>query len=72
MSPNQEKPVVHFSGAPYFENWGTKEVPITVAHVYALDHPRLGRQHVRTSQVLHKFEDGSFETMNTLYKPEAV
>lgn len=72
MTPTNEKKVVHFSGQPYFETWELESGPVEVAHVYSLDHPRLGRQHVRTSRVLHKFDDGSFETLNTIYKPEAA
>jgi len=72
MSAAQEKPVVHFSGQANFVKWNPPVTDIEVAHVYALDHPRLGRQHVRTSEVLHKFDDGSFETRNTIYKPEAA
>lgn len=40
-----------------------------VAHVQTLDHPVLGSGRVRTSEVLKKFEDGSFETRNTMYVP---
>ncbi len=72
MNANQEKPTVHFSGAPFFETWELESGPVEIAHVYGLDHPRLGRQHIRTSRVLQKFDDGSFETVNTIYKPEAA
>lgn len=72
MSTSTEKPVVHFSGRPNFETWQLTDREVEVAYVYALDHPRLGRQPVRTSEVLHKFDDGSFETLNTIYKPEAA
>lgn len=72
MSPNTQKPVVHFSGEPHFETWQLESGLVEVAHVYSLDHPRLGRQHVRTSRVVQKFDDGSFETLNTIYKPEAA
>jgi hypothetical protein len=41
----------------------------TVARVSALDHPVWGKDTVRTSVVLQKFSDGSFETMNTVYRP---
>lgn len=72
MNANHEKPTVHFAGEPFFETWDLESGPIEVAHVYGLNHPRLGRQHIRTSRVLQKFDDGSFETLNTLYKPEAA
>lgn len=72
MTPVDEKKVVHFSGPPNFETWQLTDRKVEIAYVYALDHPRLGRQAVRTSEVLHKFDDGSFETLNTIYKPEAA
>ena len=40
-----------------------------VAHVNTTNHYVWGADKVRTSSVLQKFEDGSFEIMNTLYKP---
>lgn len=67
-----EKPVVHFSGAATFWGWELADGTAEVASVYALDHPRLGQQVVRTSEVIKKFDDGSFETLNTIYKPEAA
>ncbi len=67
-----EKPTVHFKGEPYFRPWNPPAEKPEVAEVFALDHPRLGQRWVRTSDVLHKFDDGSFETLNTIYKPEAV
>lgn len=61
------KPEVQFLGQAAFD---TALFPgHEVAHVMAADHPILGRGVVRTSKVINKFEDGSFETMNTLYKP---
>ena len=39
------------------------------AKVYAMDHPRLGMGLIRTSIIVQKFDDGSFETLNTIYKP---
>lgn len=72
MNTAQEKPVVHFSGRAIFETWALESGPVEIAHVYGLDHPRLGQRHIRTSTVLQKFEDGSFETLNTMYKPEAA
>lgn len=71
MSPI-EKPVVRFAGTPAFYGWELSDRTAEVAWVHALDHPRLGRQNVRTSEVIHKFDDGSFETLNTIYKPEAA
>ena len=39
------------------------------AYVRALNHPRLGNCDAHTSIVLKTFDDGSFETLNTIYKP---
>lgn len=67
------KPIVHFRGeasfhvAPYPDPETGKEW--TYARVFSLDHPILGRDIVRTSEVLKIHEDGSFETRNTLYTP---
>ncbi len=36
--------------------------------VYAINHPRLGRQNVRTSVVIKRYKNGNFETLNTKYK----
>jgi hypothetical protein len=65
------KPVVHFQGnvdfyqVPLIDTGETCEV----AYLFALDHPRLGCRPVRTSRVLKMNDDGSFETLNTIYKP---
>lgn len=68
------KPIVHFQG-----NVDFYEVPLIdtdetceVAFLAALDHPTLGQRLVRTSRVLKKNDDGSFETLNTIYKPTPV
>jgi hypothetical protein len=57
------KPVVHFNGEPEFFEIGQNEV----ARVHALDHPFWGKDILRTSSIVKKFEDGSFETRNTMY-----
>lgn len=62
------KPTVLFTtdtvyGEPYVEVGGR-------AYVRALNHPRLGMCDAHTSLVLAVFEDGSFETLNTIYKPK--
>ena len=65
------KKVVHFLGEASFQPYETHEGETgEVGHVYALDHPRLGKTWVRTSAVVQKFDDGSFETLNTMYKPQ--
>ena len=57
------KPIVFYSGAPSFHATEHGEY----AKVFALNHPRLGQQVVRTSIVLSK-QDNGFETLNTLYR----
>lgn len=59
------KPVVHYINDAVFGFEGGYEV----AEVFALDHPKLGCQRVYTSVVIKKEEDGTFETLNTSYKP---
>lgn len=65
----KKKPTVHFAGDADFINYGSFEEPIPVARVYAIDHPILGENFLRTSKVIKKNDDGSFETLNTLYVP---
>lgn len=65
---NTTKPVVTFIGEAVFDS-KMYEGHI-VAHVRTLDHPTWGNDMVRTSSVLKKFDDGSFETLNTIYKPQ--
>ena len=82
-STNKVKPVVHFFGDPVFytvklapmhegvyDKYADEEGCVEYAHVYGLDHPVLGADDIRTSIVLKKYDDGSFETMNTLYRPK--
>jgi hypothetical protein len=65
------KPVVHFRGnARFFSGTTDNGDEFEFARVYALDHPRLGKTDVRTSVIVQKFDDGSFETLNTIYKPK--
>jgi hypothetical protein len=59
------KPIVYFKGEPKFDT--TMFLGHEVAHVYAVDHPKLGTGEVRTSSIIEHFDDG-FETMNTIYK----
>jgi len=75
----KEKTVVYFQGEAVFVKKSAEYVPEDLkqfiaedgtyecAHVLALNHPRLGYEDVRTSIVVNKFEDGSFETLNTQY-----
>lgn len=42
---------------------------VEYARVRGLDHPILGEDDIRTSIVVKKHDDGSFETLNTLYVP---
>jgi hypothetical protein len=63
----KKKPSVFFHGFPV---WDTTSYPEhEVAHVYADKHYVWGKGLVRTSSVLEKFPDGSFETLNTIYIP---
>ena len=65
------KPVVYFTGVPHFWMWDSKNEVAGLDRV--INHPNLGTiDDVRTSTVLNKFGDGSFETRNTLYKPFVV
>lgn len=59
------KPVVFYTGPLNIGEGGGFEF----ANVFAINHPCLGTEHVRTSAILQKFEDGSFETRNTFYVP---
>lgn len=61
------KPIVYFTGNAVFDT--DMFEGHEVAHVRPVNHPAWGSQRVRTSSVVNKFDDGSFETMNTMYKP---
>jgi hypothetical protein len=75
----KDKPIVTFVGeAQFFNRFITDEQKelykqdsneVTQAVVYGLDHPILGTDKITTSIVIYKFDDGSFETLNTIYKP---
>ena len=68
MTTKIEKPVVHFIGEPHYWMWDAKNE--VAGLLFVLDHPWLGAcPDVRTSTVLKKFPDGSFETRNTMYIP---
>lgn len=61
-----EKPVVHFETDSAFVG----EVG-QCAYVKAIGHPEFpSPYYVRTSSIVKVFKDGSFETRNTLYKPQ--
>ena len=76
----KQKPIVSFTGEAEFfsvfirdedkEELELDTNEVIVAGVYAINHPKLGRDRVRTSVVIYKFDDGSFETLNTIYKPQ--
>jgi hypothetical protein len=62
------KPVVYFS----YIGWAVKVG--SIAHIYALNHPKLGTQRVITSTVIEVKKDDNipggtaeFETLNTRY-----
>lgn len=61
------KPVVHFiRGTESFYEAGPD---MKMARVRALDHPIYGAEIIRTSLIVKEHDDGSFETLNTIYKP---
>jgi hypothetical protein len=68
------KPVVHFKPPPF------RDIEIGYgAIVFPVDHTNHAEGqcvsntvYALTSRVVKVFEDGSFETMNTLYKPEKL
>lgn len=74
------KKVVTFLGEPEFyevelpdfeqEEFGKYATnnKITLAWVYAQNHPRLGKRMVRTSIVVKRYKNGNFDTLNTQYK----
>jgi hypothetical protein len=78
-----KKPTVRFYGNPTFhrreitspvlrkeyEEYLDSEGCYEKAIVFGLDHPILGRDTIHTSIVIKKNDDGSFETLNTLYVP---
>lgn len=64
-----DKPTVRFIGDAEFLQFDTDAGSVEFASVFGVDHPRLGRGWVRTSSIVKKNEDGSFETLNTLYVP---
>jgi hypothetical protein len=64
---NYKKPIVYFTGNVTFDE--DMYPGHEVAHVRTVNHPAWGSDKVRTSSVLYKFDDGSFETRNTIYKP---
>lgn len=78
-----DKPIVRFTGKPLFYTvelaplhqkiygqYTDDEGYVEYARVFGLDHPVLGADIIRTSIVVKKNDDGSFETLNTLYVPE--
>jgi hypothetical protein len=68
----QDKPTVYYIGVPQFYNWfGNPDQPVARLQ-YVIGHPALGNcSDVRTSVVQKVLDDGTIETMNTIYKPLA-
>jgi len=70
-----QKPKVHFINKPVFKiieyfDWNTNQnLTGEIAYVNALNHPIWDEDKVRTSLIKYKFDDGSFETLNTIYIP---
>ena len=69
MQNNKQKPVYYFIGKARFTYWS--DTDRQVAHLELEDVHPCGDNYVRTSAVLYKFDDGSFETMNSIYVPIA-
>ena len=76
------KPIVHYVNTPTFyklvchedlrekyAKYLDEEGQYERASVYGIDHPYLGEDVIHTSLILKKHDDGSFETMNTIYVP---
>lgn len=83
MTATEDKPIVRFSGDPIFYSielapmhrkaygqYADEEWWVEFARVNGLDHPILGATDIRTSIVVKKQDDGSFETLNTVYVPD--
>ena len=66
---NMIKPVVHYIGKARFYEVEVDDGFAEYARVYGVDHPILGKDNIRTSLVVKKHGDGSFETLNTIYRP---
>jgi hypothetical protein len=77
-----DKPIVRFLGKPlfytvqltptdqeFYNQYADEEGYVEYARVHGLNHPILGTDTIRTSVVVKKNDDGSFETLNTLYVP---
>ena len=62
---NFDKPTVYYTGKAEFYELANTEV----ARVHAVDHPFWGNDILRTSAVLKKWDNGIFETRNTVYIP---
>ena len=63
-----DKPTVYFEGKVEYFYIGDAEV----ASVMAVNHPYWGHDRLRTSTVLTKFDNGGFETRNTIYLPVGI
>lgn len=58
--------------SPDYEQYADEDYCVEVAKLYCLDHPRFGKDIISTSIVIKKFDDGSFETLNTIYVPNNI
>jgi hypothetical protein len=66
MSDVITKPIVHYRGDCTFSMTPMDKEVATIYDV--VNHPKLGHQRVvYTSEVINKFDEGVFETRNTLY-----
>jgi hypothetical protein len=74
MSKSQQKRLSVQKGKPLVKFFRTVVAPVEgrAAVIFTVDHPLLSNSGVRpsvTSTVLKVNEDGSFETLNTIYVP---
>lgn len=67
MQNNKQKPIYYFIGEAKFTKW--QDTDKLVAHVEVEGGHPCGSSYVRTSHVLYVFDDGSFETRNSIYVP---
>lgn len=61
------KPIVHYTKSEFYQGEDDLGEPYMFARVYALDHPTLGEEDIRTSKIIKFIAEGEFETMNTMY-----
>jgi hypothetical protein len=64
------KPVVYYLCDPVFWNFNDRVDQPVASFAHVVNHPKLGSCEIyRTSLIIAKLDDGTIETMNTIYKP---